>query len=109
MVAKEQGRSFPSPAPSLGGGVFSVKGQGRFEDVTRSPAPGECGVRRRCPRAAGRGLGAWGPHWARARPLDRRRVQLASLVLGASVMGYKRGGKLFLLAQQICPPSLLTG
>lgn len=109
MVAKEQGRSFPSPAPSLGGGVFSVQGQGRVEDVTRSPAPGECGVRRRCPRAAGRGLGAWGPHWAWARPLDRRRVQLACLILGASVMGYKRGGKLFLLAQQICPPSLLTG
>lgn len=62
MVAKEQGRSFPSPAPSLGGGVFSVQGQGRVEDVTLSPAPGECGARRRCPRAAGRGLGARGPH-----------------------------------------------
>lgn len=109
MVAKEQGRSFPSPAPSLGGGVFSVQGQGRIEDVTRSLARGECGARRRCLRAADRGLGAWGPHWARARPLDRRRVLLAALVRGASVMGYKRGGKLFFLAQQICPPSLLTG
>lgn len=89
--------------------MFSVQGQGRLEDVTRSLAQGECGAQRRCPRAAGRGLGVRGPHWARARPLDRRRVQLASLVLGASVMGYKRGGKLFLLAQQICPPSLLTG
>lgn len=86
MVAKEQGRSFPSPAPSLGGGVFSVQGQGRVEDVTRSPALGECGARRQCPWAAGRGLGAWGPHWARARPLDRRRVLPGSLVRGASVM-----------------------
>lgn len=89
--------------------MFSVQGQGRIEDVTRSLARGECGARRRCPWAAGRGLGAWGPHWARARPLDRRRVLLAALVRGASVMGYKRGGKLFFLAQQICPPSLLTG
>lgn len=66
--------------------MFSVQGQGRVEDVTRSPALGECGARRRCPWAAGRGLGAWGPHWARARPLDRRRVLPGSLVRGASVM-----------------------
>lgn len=52
MVAKEQGRSFPSPAPSLGGGVFSVQGQGRVEDVTRSPATVPAGS-----RARSRGLG----------------------------------------------------
>lgn len=62
MVAKEQGRSFPSPAPSLGGGVFSVQGQGRLEDVTRSLAQGECGAQRRCLRAAGpRSRGAGTP------------------------------------------------
>lgn len=39
MVAKEQGRSFPSPAPSLGSGVFSGRAEGRVEDVvTRSLA-----------------------------------------------------------------------
>lgn len=89
--------------------MFSVLGQGRVEDVTRSPAPGEFGVHRRCPWATGRRLGVWGPHWTASRPFDRRRVHLASLVHGASVMGYKRGGKLFFLAQQISPPSLLTG
>lgn len=41
--------------------------------------------------------------------VDRRRVQLASSVRGASVMGYKRGGKYFSLLSRFCPPSLLTG
>lgn len=50
MVAKEQGRSFPSPTPSLGSGVFSGPGQGRVEDVTCSAAARECGVRRPSPR-----------------------------------------------------------
>lgn len=41
------------------------------------------------------------------RPVDRRRVQLASSVRGASVMGYKRGGKYFSLLSRFALPRCL--
>lgn len=118
MVAKEQGRSFPSPTPSLGSGVFSGPGQGRVEDVTCSAAARECGVRRPSPRVGeaafvsgrGRELGDAGtPTGCGPGPLDRRRVQLAPLGRRASVMGYKRGGKYFsLLSRFALSRSLLV-
>lgn len=135
MVAKEQGRSFPSPAPSLGAARSLDPAEGRVEDVrARSPPPTgsgearECGARWSSPllggatllfgRAGGRGGGRCvgggqqrTPPTSRARdrPVDRRRVQLASRVRGASVMGYKRGEKYFsLLSTFALPGSLLV-
>lgn len=61
MVAKEQGRSFPSPAPSLEAACFLDGTEGRVQDVgTRSPPPAGPGRRVSAGRG-GRALFSAGP------------------------------------------------
>ena len=128
---------FDAPAPSLGAARSLDRAEGRVEDGrARSPPPAgpgearECGARWSSPlfggatllfgRAGGRGgercVGGGQQRTPPGRgdrpaggPVDRRRVQLASRVRGASVMGYKREEKYFsLLSTFALPGSLLV-